>query len=231
MLKVILNRPKPQAEKIIAEEQAEFRAGRSTTEQIFNLRILCEKHLRYQQDLPRVFTDLRKTFDRLWHAALWAAMRKYNISENMVKSIKQLYNKACSAVLTNGKLGDRFRSTVGVRQGFLLSPTLFNIFLERIMLEALEEHKGTVSIEGRNITNLRFANDIDGLAGSSREVKDLVHLSNQVSIRFGMEISAEKTRLMRRNTEDVKDDIEINSLRLDSYSVKVPRIYCSTWRF
>ena len=51
MLKVILNRLKPQAEEIIAEEQAGFRAGRSTTEQIFNLRILCEKYLQHQQNL------------------------------------------------------------------------------------------------------------------------------------------------------------------------------------
>ena len=51
MLKIILNRLKPQAEKIIAEEQAGLRAGRSTTEQIFNLRILCEKYLQHQQDL------------------------------------------------------------------------------------------------------------------------------------------------------------------------------------
>ena len=51
LLKIILNRLKPQAEKIIAEEQAGFRAGRSTTEQIFNLRILYEKYLQHQQDL------------------------------------------------------------------------------------------------------------------------------------------------------------------------------------
>ena len=50
MLKIILNRLKPQAEKIIAEEQAGFRAGRTTTEQIFNLRILCEKYLQHRQD-------------------------------------------------------------------------------------------------------------------------------------------------------------------------------------
>ena len=60
MLKIILNRLKPQAEKIIAEEQAGFRAGRSTTEQIFNLRILCEKYLQHQQDLYYVFIDLQK---------------------------------------------------------------------------------------------------------------------------------------------------------------------------
>ena len=47
MLKIILNRLKPQAEKIIAEEQAGFRAGRSTTEQIFSLRILCEKYFQH----------------------------------------------------------------------------------------------------------------------------------------------------------------------------------------
>ena len=57
MLKVILNRLKPQAEEIIAEEQAGFRAGRSTTEQIFNLRILCEKYLQHQQNLYHVFIN------------------------------------------------------------------------------------------------------------------------------------------------------------------------------
>ena len=72
MLKIILNRSKPQAEKIIAEEQAGFRAGRSTTEQIFNLRILCKKYLQHQQDLYHVFIDFKKAFSRVWHAALWA---------------------------------------------------------------------------------------------------------------------------------------------------------------
>ena len=79
MLKVILNRLKPQAEEIIAEEQAGFRAGRSTTEPIYNLRILCVKYLQHQQNLYHVFTDFKKAFDRVRHAALWATMRKYNI--------------------------------------------------------------------------------------------------------------------------------------------------------
>ena len=63
MLKTILNRLKPQAEKIIAEEQAGFKAGRSTKEQISNLRILCEKYLQHQQDLFHVFMDFKKVFD------------------------------------------------------------------------------------------------------------------------------------------------------------------------
>ena len=76
MLKIILNRLKPQAEKIIAEEQAGFRAGRSTTEQIFNLRILCEKYLQHLQDLYNVFMDFKKAFGRVWHAALWETIKK-----------------------------------------------------------------------------------------------------------------------------------------------------------
>ena len=125
---------------MITEEQASFRTGRSTTEQIFNLRILCEKYLQHQQDLYHVFIDLKKTFDGAWHAALWATMKKFNIRTNLIQVIKNLYNKATSAAL-------------------------FNIFLERIMTDALEDHKGTVSLGGRKITNLRFADDIDGLAG------------------------------------------------------------------
>ena len=60
----------------------------------------------------------------------------------------------------NGRTGECFRTTVAVRQGCLLSLTLFNSFLERIMSAALEEHDGKVSIGGRTIDNLRFADGI-----------------------------------------------------------------------
>ena len=85
MLKIILNRLKPQAEKNIAEKQAGFRAGRSTTQQIFNLRILYEKYLQHQQNLHHVFIDFKKAFDRVWHAALWATTKKYIISTNLIQ--------------------------------------------------------------------------------------------------------------------------------------------------
>ena len=164
MLKIILNRVKPQAEKIIAEEHADFIAGRSTTEQIINLRIFCEKYLQHKQDLYHVFIDFKKAFDRIWHAALWATMKKYNTSANLIRVTKNLYDKATSAVLFNSSTGDCFQTTVGVRQECLISPILFNIFLERIMTDASEDHEGTVSTGCRTITNLRFADDIDGLA-------------------------------------------------------------------
>ena len=69
----------------------------------------------------------------------------------------------------NDNMDEWFRTTVGVRQGYLLSPTLFKIFLERIMSDALEDHDGKVSIGGRNITNLPFADDIDAQAEEEQE--------------------------------------------------------------
>ena len=112
MLKIILNRLKLQAEKITAEEQAGFRTGRSTTEQIFNLRILCKKYLQHQQDLYNVFIDFKKTSDKVWHAALWATMKKYNISTNLIQVMRNLCERATSAVLFNSSIGNWFRTTV-----------------------------------------------------------------------------------------------------------------------
>ena len=81
--------------------------------------------------------DFKKAFDRVWNAALWATMKKYNISTSLIQVIKNLYDMATSAVLFNGSIGDWCRTTVGARQGRLLSPIFLNIFLERIMTDAL----------------------------------------------------------------------------------------------
>ena len=68
------------------------------------------------------------------------------------------------------------------------------------MTDALEDHEGTVSIGGRTITNLRFADDIDGLAGEEKKLADLVERLDKAFTAYGMEISAEKTKLMTKNT-------------------------------
>ena len=140
-----------------------------------------------------MFINFKNAFDRAWRAALWVTMQKYNISANLVRTIEQLYDKATSAVKMNGNIGDWFRTTVGVRQGCLLSSTLFNIFLERIMSDTLEEHDGKVSIGGRNITNLRFADDIDAAAVEEQEIESLVESLDKTGTRYKIELSVEKT--------------------------------------
>ena len=143
-------------------------------------------------------------------------MKKYNISANLIRVIKNLYDKATSAVLFNSSIADWFRTTVGVRQGCLLSPTLFNIFLERIVRDALEDHEGTVSIGGRTITNLRFADDIDGLAGEEEELAKLVDRVDRASTAYGMEISAEKTKLITNNSNCINKETKVNGQKLET---------------
>ena len=84
-----------------------------------------------------------------------------------------------------------------------LSPTLFNIFLERIMSDALEEHDGKVSISGSNFTNLRFADDIEALAEEEQELEVLVESLDITCTRYKMEISAEKIKLMTNSANDI----------------------------
>ena len=78
------------------------------------------------------------------------------------------------------------------------------------MTGALEDHEGTVSTRGRTITNLRFAGVIDCLAGEKEEVANLVKRLDKASTAYGMEISAEKTKLMTNNTSGINTEIKMN---------------------
>ena len=75
------------------------------------------------------------------------------------------------------------------------------------MTDALEQHEGTVSIGGRTITNLRFADDIDGLPGEEQELGDLVESLDKTSTSYGIEISAEKSKLMTNNRNGIATDM------------------------
>jgi len=133
MLQIILHRLKPQIEPILAEEQAGFRKNRSTAEQITNLRILIEKHRNHDMHLYHNLTDFKKAFDRFWHEALLLILKKHNIHSNLVHLIGSLYENTSCGILVDSNIVDWFQTTVGVRQGCLLSPCFFNIFLEQIM--------------------------------------------------------------------------------------------------
>ena len=84
------------------------------------------------------------------------------------------------------------------------------------MADALEDHEGTVSIGGRTITNLRFADDIDGLAGQEQELVKLVNHLEEASTAYGMQISAEKTQLLTNNTNGISTDITIDNKKLEN---------------
>ena len=84
------------------------------------------------------------------------------------------------------------------------------------MTDALEDHEGTVSIGGRTITNLRFADDIDSLAGEGEELAKLVECLDKASTAYGMKISAEKIKLMTNNSSGINTEIKVNGQKLET---------------
>ena len=84
---------------------------------------------------------------------------------------------------------------MGVRQGCFLSPILFDIFLERIMTDALKEHVGNVSIGCKNITNLQLAEDTDAVAEEEQELEAIVESLDKTCTGHKMEISVEKKQI------------------------------------
>ena len=112
MLTITLNRLKPQAHgkrSSMKNRQASEQEGSST----YDSSVI---------NIYHVFIDFKKAFDRVWHAASWATMKKYNISTNLIKVIKNLYDKATSSVLFHSSIGDWFQPTVGVRRDVYSHP-------------------------------------------------------------------------------------------------------------
>ena len=174
LFKIIQRCIQPKIEEVLNESQDGFRRDRSTTEQITNIRNITEKIRDSQGYVFHNFIDFEKAFDRVWHKALWHTMKKFNIGKHLTELIKEFYEKAVTKIMTgNGQFGEWFKASVGVRRGCILSPILFNVFLERIMLDTLEGFDGGIRCGGMKFSNLRFADDTDLLAEGEEELQDL----------------------------------------------------------
>ena len=119
----------------------------------------------------------------------------------------------------SGSIGEWLTTTDGVKHGCLLSPIITNIFLKRIMSDTLEERGRRVSLGGRNIANLEFANDTDALAEEEQELLALVESFDITCTRYKMAISAEKTRLMTNSGNDILREIKVKGQILDTVQV------------
>ena len=131
----------------------------------------------------------------------------YITNSNIISIIKSLYYNSSNTVLINNIQGSIFKITVGVRHGCLLSPVLFNIFLEEIMADIQNNHTSSILIGGLSISNLRFADDIYLIAGNTQELQALTDkLSNNAS-KYGIEISIEKGKVIINSNENQHADI------------------------
>ena len=122
---------------------------------IFKVKVTPKAHVIKKTQQLHNFIDFKKAFDRVWHAGPWQVLRSYNI-DGVVQAIQALHENSSSAVLLNSQLGEFFKTTVGVRQEFLLSSILLNLFLAKIMQETLYDHHTSISIGRRPVRNLRL---------------------------------------------------------------------------
>lgn len=194
--RILQQRMKRYVEDIVAEEQAGFRVGRGTVDQLFVIRQLSEKFSEKNRTLYNNFIDFKQAFDSVWQLGLWKVLRNYGIPEQLVILLEDMYSKSASAVRVDGELTEWFKVTVGVRQGCNLSPYLFNLLLEAMIQQATKAVEAGVYISGQLANNLRFADDIDLIAESPEQLQELTDKVNESSKRFGLKINVSKTKVM-----------------------------------
>ena len=121
------------------------------------------------------FIDYAKAFDCVDHNKLWKILKEVGIPDHLTYFLRNLYSGQEATVRTGHGTTDWFQIRKGVRQGCILSLCLFNLYAEYIMRNAgLEEAQAGIKIAGRNINNLRYADDTTLMAESEEELKSLL---------------------------------------------------------
>jgi hypothetical protein len=146
--------------QIETEEQARFRAGRSTIDHIFCLKQFIEKKMVVDQPLHLLFVDLEKAYYSVPLKNLWKALEHYSISNSITRAIKRLYENSFSKIKIGKQLSSGFYVTKGLRQGCSLSLTLFKIYIQNA-LENWQKKCARMGLEIQDtaIFSMLFADD------------------------------------------------------------------------
>ena len=214
LLIIILERIKNIIEKEIAEEQAGFRSGRGTRDHLHNLRTILEKTIAHDQTTFICFIDYSKAFDCTDYTHVWHILNKLGFPKHIIRLIKQLYEQQEASIRVNTGNTEKFKTGKGVRQGCILSPYLFNTYTEHIMREAITEADG-ISIQGKKISNLRYADDTALISNSEDNLQEMVTKVSRASNNHGLYLNAKKTKVMAVSKNRTNIHIVLNNERLE----------------
>ncbi|KAF7250926.1 LINE-1 retrotransposable element ORF2 protein [Varanus komodoensis] len=180
MLKILQARLQKYVDQELPEVQVGFRRGRGTRDQIANICWIMEKAREFQKNIHFCFIDYAKAFDCVDHNKL------------------NLYAGQEATVRTGHGTTDWFKIEKGVWRGCILSPGLFNLYAEHILRKAgLDESPVGIKIAGRNINNLRYADDTTLMTES--ELKSLLMRVKEERAKVGLKLNIKKTKIMASN--------------------------------
>ena len=181
----------------IPNVQAAFRRGRGTRDQIANMCWIIKKAREFQKTIYLCFIDYAKVFDCVDHNKLWKILKEMGIPDHLTCLLRNLY----TTVRTGHGTTDWFQIGKGIRQGYILSPSLFNLYAEYIMRNTLlDEAQAGIKIAGRSINNLRYADDTTLMAESEEKLKSLLMKVKEESEKVGLKLNIQKTKIMASNS-------------------------------
>uniref|UniRef100_A0A8B9Y805 RNA-directed DNA polymerase n=1 Tax=Bos mutus grunniens TaxID=30521 RepID=A0A8B9Y805_BOSMU len=197
MLKILQARLQQYVNRELPDVQTGFRKGRGTRDLIANICWIIEKGREFQKNIYFCFIDYAKAFDCVDHNKLWKILKEMGIPDHLTCLLGNLYAGQEATVRTGHRTTDWFQIGKGVYQGCILSRCLFNLYAEYIMRNAgLEEAQSGIKIAGRNINNLRYADDTTLMAESEEELKSLLLKVKVESEKVGLKLNIQKTKIM-----------------------------------
>ena len=197
MLKILQARLQQYVNRELLDVQAGFRKGRGTRDQIANIHWIIKKAREFQKNIYFCFIDYAKAFNCVDHNKLWKILKEMGMPDHLICLLRNLYAGQEATVRTEHGTTDWFQIGKGVRQGCLLSPSLFNFYAEYIMRNAGQEGaQAGIKIARRNINHLRYADDTTFMAESEEEVKSLLMKVKKESDKVGLKLNIQKTKIM-----------------------------------
>ena len=175
MLKILQARLQQYLNHELPDVQAGFGKGREEPEIKLPTSVgsswIIEKAREFQKNIYFCFVDYAKVFECVNHNKLWKILKEIEIPDHLTCLLRNLYAGQEATVRTGHGTSNWFKTGKGIRQGYILSPCLFNLYAEYIMRNAgLNKAQAGIKIAGRNINNLRYADDTTLMAESEEEL-------------------------------------------------------------
>ena len=197
--RVIQNRLEEWAEqnKLIPESQFWFRKKQSVTDSLFTLSTLIQWKRQAKKPLYTIFVDFAKAFDTICHQHLWDKLQQAGINKKVLRILQSMYTGLRSAIRIGNRHTTPFVHKRGVRQGCVLSPLLFSLFIRDLDQHFKGKGLPGITVREQTIHSLMFADDVVILANSTEEVQKSLDALLEYCDKWALSVNIDKTKIMR----------------------------------